>query len=414
MKTDPSEDKNRPHSSNRPTPSVPSESLMPESGLPASAGTSETVDPRLRDQPAAFDSSAHKFDLEPPHIKHAEAEEHPLPEYEHLGELPSSYETGKLFLAARDPYWLFCYWDLSFDQLVDAERRAHDGKVFLQVYLKNGDRVQQIHISPWAREWMMHTNRPNTTFYCELGYYRFDGGFEVLSRSGEATAPRDTLSENTRVDFVTIPFRVTFEELRTLVGKLQRDGEGLAEVLARLQAEGYPLPFDHHQGKGLTGAERERLLETLGTDFIKRTWIDSQEIVERFTHRFELQSTDSSGQWPPSSHWLAGSSPSSPFGGGAPRDFFMHCNAELIIYGGTDPRASIRIDGQDIPLDENGNFHFHFNFPDGKHHIPIEAASHDGAEKRSALLSFLRLTATDGEVDATPQPDRSTPFGQTE
>jgi hypothetical protein len=412
MKNDPSEENKRPRPTDRPAPSVPAEDLMPASGLPGDAGASESVDPRLRDQPAEFDPSAHKFDLEPPHTHQAEPEAHPLPEYEHLGELPSSYETGKLYLTARDPYWLFCYWDLSFDQLVDAERRAHDGKVFLQLYLKNGDRVQQIHVSPWAREWMMHTNQPNTTFYCELGYYRFDGGFEVLSRSGDAYAPRDTLSENTRVEFVTIPFRISFSELRTLIEQLQQEGEGLAEVLSRVQAEGYPLPFDHHQGKGLTEAERQQLLDLIGTDFTKRTWIDSQEIVERFTHRFELQANESSGLWPPSSHWLGGSSPSSPFGGGSERDFFMHCNAELILYGGTDPKASLRIDGKDVALDENGNFHFHFNFPDGRHHIPIEATSPDGLEKRSALLSFLRMTATDGDVDASPQPNRPAPFGK--
>lgn len=413
MNHDPSQENNSPRPSSRPTPSVPAEDLIPESGLPADAGASESADPRLRDQPAEFDPSAHKFDLEPPHTKQPAAEAPPTPEYEHLGELPSSYETGKLYLTARDPYWLFCYWDMSFDQLVDAERKSHDGKVFLQVHLKNGERVQQIHISPWAKEWMMHTNQPNTTFYCEIGYYRYDGGFEVLSRSGDAYAPRDTLSENTRVDFATIPFRISFTELHTLLDKLKRPGEGLAETLARVQAEGYPLPFDHHRSKGLTESERQKLIDMLGTDFIKRTWIDSQEIVERFTHRFELQSADSSGQWPPSSHWL-GSSPSSPFGSNEERDFFMHCNAELIIYGGTHPKARIRIDGQNIQLDENGNFHFHFNFPDGKHHIPIEATSEDGLEKRSALLSFLRMTATDGDVDATPQPTRPTPFGQTD
>lgn len=103
---------------------------------------------------------------------------------------------------------------------------------------------------------------------------------------------------------------------------------------------------------------------------------------------------------------------SSPFGGGDGKDFSMHVNAELIIYGGTEPGANMRIDGKEVALDENGNFHYHFNFTDGKYHIPIAATSKDGSETRNALLSFLRMTTASGDVDATPQPERDTPMGK--
>ncbi|MGF1679380.1 MAG: DUF4912 domain-containing protein [Candidatus Methylacidiphilales bacterium] len=372
------------------------------------------TDPELRSEPAAlnYDISAHKFELEPePPSITLRPPDH-IPAYEHLGELPHSYATGKLYLTPRDPHWLFCYWDLSFDQLMDAERSAHDGKVFLQIYLSNGERIQQIHINPWSRDWMIHTNRPNTGFYAEIGFYRYDGSFEVISRSGSIVSPRDTFSDNTEVRFATIPFTLTFRELLEIVGSLAREGEGLAETLSRLQEEGYPLPFDHHKGNKLTPEERESLLSGIGQDILKRTWIDSQEIVERFSQRFQLHISDTSGQWPPSSHWLSGSSLSSPFTGRRQRGFSMHVNAELIIYGGTEPDASLKIDGRPVPLDPNGNFHFHFNFNDGKFHIPIEATSADGQELRSALLSFLRLTATSGGVDSTEQPLRDQPMGR--
>ena len=82
----------------------------------------------------------------------------------------------------------------------------------------------------------------------------------------------------------------------------------------------------------------------------------------------------------------------------------MHVNAELIIYGGTEPNAKVRIDGHDISLSPDGTFSYHFVFPDGQFHIPIEATSADGVEKRSALLSFLRLTDLEGDVRKTGQP----------
>ena len=90
----------------------------------------------------------------------------------------------------------------------------------------------------------------------------------------------------------------------------------------------------------------------------------------------------------------------------------MHLNAELIIYGGTSPDAKVRIDGQDITLTKDGTFSYHFVFPDGQFHIPITATSGDGAETRSALLSFLRMTELEGDVRKTGQPVLDEPIGR--
>lgn len=366
----------------------------------------EPQDPVLKSEPAPFDTSAHKFDLEPPS---AEAAQVPPPAFEDLGELPSHYGTRRLFLAARDPYWLFCYWDLSFDHLAEAERRAHDGKVFLQLYLDNGQRVQQIQIQPWSREWMLHVPNPDTIFYAEIGTYHHDGHFEILTRSNRAQTPRDNVSENSDARFVTIPFTIPFSELKKMVEGLSIDGEDIADTLCRLQEEGHPLPFPFEGRKQLTAEEQEKLMEALGADLIRRTWRGSEEIIERFSHRFDLRPT--SGAWPPSSHWMSPTSLSSPFGGG--RDFFMHLNAELIIYGGTHPDATLRIDGKEIALQENGTFHFHYNFHDGTYHIPVVAISPDGVETRSDMLSFLRATSQGHGVEATPQdPLRPPPVGK--
>jgi len=392
-------------------PKISAEEMIPATGLPAACASSESSEPKLRKSAADIDTSAHKFDIDA--LQRA-SQQASVPAYEHLGELPSTYGTRKLYLTARDPHWLFCYWDLSFDQINEAERSAHDGKVFLQIYLSDGSRIQQIHITPWSKEWMIHANRPNTTFYAEIGYYRFDGNFEVVCRSQTAKSPRDNLSENCDVRFATIPFKISFSELKQLLGNLTQPGEALAETLARLQEEGYPLPFDHHGGQLLTEAERQLFLDHMEETFTKRIWIDSQEIIERFTKRYNLNNEAGDQAWPPSSHWLASSSMSSPFGGDAGSCFHMHVNAELVIYGGTEPGATMRIDGKDIPLDDQGNFHYHFNFADGKYHIPIEATSKDSLEIRSALLSFLRMTAGSDDVDETPQPERDTPMGKIE
>jgi hypothetical protein len=107
--------------------------------------------------------------------------------------------------------------------------------------------------------------------------------------------------------------------------------------------------------------------------------------------------------WSSASEWV------SSFG--APRSFFMHVNAEVIFYGGTDPRAKVTIDGKPITLNPDGTFRYHFIFPDGVYEIPIVAVSPDGVESRSAILRFERGTQKTGKVGDTSQPSLPPPMG---
>jgi hypothetical protein len=335
-----------------------------------------------------------------------------VPAYEFLGYLPDSYGTQKLFLVARDPRILFAYWDLSPVQYQEAARVAKDGKIFLEIYVPGEGRVQQVHVWDMHKNWYLQVNRPDTAFIAQLGFYRSDGGFEVLARSAEVRTPRDTLSPNTEVKFVTIPFNITFRELRELIAAQSLPGEELADTLARLQDTDQALPFQAHTPRELTVEENDGLLEYLGDEEVRRRMVGSFEITEILRKRFETAL--SSGQWNSSAGaWVT--SVSSPFGAsfGRARGFHMHVNAELIIYGGTEPNARVRIDGNDITLSKDGTFSYHFVFPDGQFHIPIEATSADKMETRSAMLSFLRLTELEGDVRQTGQPRKDEPLGRT-
>lgn len=108
--------------------------------------------------------------------------------------------------------------------------------------------------------------------------------------------------------------------------------------------------------------------------------------------------------------WSGASENLSSFGFGQ-RDFFMHVNAEVIFYGGTDPRAKVTIDGKPVTLNPDGTFRHHFIFPNGTYEIPIVATSPDGVETRSATLRFDRGTQKQGKVDDTAQPPLGVPMG---
>ncbi len=94
----------------------------------------------------------------------------------------------------------------------------------------------------------------------------------------------------------------------------------------------------------------------------------------------------------------------SPAGGAmpGPGGFWFNINAELVIYGATEPDAAVRIGGQPIRLGPDGTFSFRFALPDGQYPLPVTAES-SGGETRAAELWFGRDTVYYGEVGAHPQ-----------
>src|SRR5436190_14921259 len=103
--------------------------------------------------------------------------------------------------------------------------------------------------------------------------------------------------------------------------------------------------------------------------------------------------------------WSAAvSSFSSPLGGMERRKgFWFNVNAELIIYGATEPDATVTIGGRKIKLRPDGTFSYRFILPDGNYDLPAQATSADGDDSRSARLQFRRQTDYRGEVGAHPQ-----------
>jgi hypothetical protein len=189
---------------------------------------------------AASEMSAHKFDVspQPPKTRRNVSEES-------LGELPECYGTGKLFVFARDPDWLYVYWDLNRRQLAEARSRAVDGRVVLRLFEKNHQTpAQEITLHHNSRDWYISGTRAATTYVGQLGYWENGGHFHEISHSRETTTPSAVVSTDTSARFATIPFDVPLAELSTTVRPHRRDWERLAEALYRLQVEGMPFPFE--------------------------------------------------------------------------------------------------------------------------------------------------------------------------
>jgi len=89
------------------------------------------------------------------------------------------------------------------------------------------------------------------------------------------------------------------------------------------------------------------------------------------------------------------------------RDSGSPSMAELIIYGATEPDATVTIDGQPVTLRKDGTFAFHYIFPDGQYRLPVVAVSARGDDQRAVQLQFERQTATQGDVARSNSPRTS-------
>jgi hypothetical protein len=86
-----------------------------------------------------------------------------------------------------------------------------------------------------------------------------------------------------------------------------------------------------------------------------------------------------------------------------PRAFWFNINAELVVYGATEPDARVEICGRRIRLRPDGTFSYRFALPDGRYELPAVAVSRDGMDRRSARLEFSRSTEYQGDVGCHPQ-----------
>jgi uncharacterized protein len=75
-----------------------------------------------------------------------------------------------------------------------------------------------------------------------------------------------------------------------------------------------------------------------------------------------------------------------------PRAFWLVADAELIVYGATEPSASLFIGDEQVPLEADGTFRVHVPFRDGEQVYPIRALAADGEQQRWIEMDFQRRT----------------------
>jgi len=335
------------------------------------------------------------------------------------GELPESYGTKKLFLTARDPHWLYAHWDLTREQQLELNGASTDGHLVLRIFAGKieGHPAYEIHVHPESRHWFAHVERAGNSYAAELGYYSALGKWIRVAVSSGTVTPPDAASKEDTAEFATIPFEFPFSRLMQIIEEAVRDNMPLAQAIEELRRAGHPdlprlvtsgnaaaLPAQAQGSSPVpsrtwTPQQEQALAKIINIDQSRRIWMGSLEITELIRRRLAHAVTS------PGVSSFGISSVTSPFGGMAEKSkgFWFNVNAELIIYGATEPDAKVTLGGHEIKLRSDGTFSYRFSLPDGKYDLPAVAISASGDDARAADLKFVRETQYLGDVGTHPQ-----------
>jgi uncharacterized protein len=368
------------------------------------------------------------------------------------GHLPDAYGTGRIFLTARDPHWLYVSWDFTQRQQREFNAKSRDGHLVLRVFAKDTATTvyPEVHLHPESKDWFVNVPRAETRYWAEIGFYDRHGSWQTVSVSTSTFTPPKEASRDLTAHFATIPPEVTFKQVLETVEEFVATSEGqpLLEAVAkanevqfaRIEMRERQRPQPSAQVKSARSLrsevsatkperkrraipirietahpwsteQRESLKRLIHMDEQRRVWINSIEITELVRRQLEEEIASIAAQERRRVPLEISGERGFEFGISSPqggetrraRKFWFNVNAELIVYGSTEPDAKVTVAGRPIKLRPDGSFSFRFSLPDGQYQLPAVAVSNDGEEAREAQLEFTRSTEYRGKVEAHPQ-----------
>ncbi len=282
--------------------------------------------------------------------------------------LDQSQSKTKVVFLPRDPQWAYVFWDLSDED----QKRAFSQKASRlclrlvdvtgsQDGSANKQTLQEVQVDSHSTEWYLPIPMSDRDYRVEIGY-RFGHRWVSLAFSGVARVP--SLKPSNQILDQFVPFSLE------------------------------PTPSDQSSTEAISAdfadsGLHERLYQTATTHF-QKSRVGSEEFQEVDSLRSQGLNDSGVGLW-------ASGRNESGLGGVPPRErsFWLVADAELVIYGSTDPTATLTIGDEQVPLSNDGTFRLQVPFRDGVQEYPITATVDDGQQKRNITMKFQRTTPED-------------------
>lgn len=255
--------------------------------------------------------------------------------------LGHSWDKDRIITMVRDPFWLHVYWELSRSTLSRAQaalgQEWHAAQPILRLMDVSSDEttpaseghVRDIVIHGGVNNWYIDVSRPEHSYRIDIGYLSRRGKFYVLARSNVVTTPKAGSSDMFDANWLG----------------LERDCERI-----------------FHQSGGNGHAGLHSALRELFEERLRRP-MNSQSLKALGGTAFSLL-----------------------------REFHFEIDAELVVFGSTEPGAKLTLQGEPVQLRPDGSFSVRFALPDARQIIPAVATSGDGIEERTVVLAVERNT----------------------
>lgn len=340
-----------------------------------------------------------------------------------LPPLPDGYGESRIVLMSRDPQWAYAYWDTPNTQKENLRRQGGEN-LALRLYDVTGinldnqapHSMQQVGCDELARQWYLQIPVSDRDYQVDIGYLAGDGRWLVLARSNTVRIPPIYPSNWTEEHFLTVTWEESLRDKTILtLDDPQVKGAGaevgLHEQLYILAQSGEALRVDgslfgsmpHVPGSMIPSISSYSLASGAGLGAAAAVPGLTMSGVSGFTMSgfpgpmAEFSGLTMSGI---SGLTMSGMSGLTMSGVGfsasmppiRPRKFWLVADAELIVYGATEPDATVTIGGVPIQLTEEGTFRFQTSFQDGTIEYPIMAVAADGEQSRNIHMTFERQT----------------------
>ncbi|MEB3288403.1 MAG: DUF4912 domain-containing protein [Leptolyngbya sp.] len=368
-----------------------------------------------------------------------------------LPPLPDGYGESRIVIMPRDPQWAYVYWDIPHTHKEDLRRQGGE-RLALRLYdVTDIDRnyqaphgMQQCDCDELARDWYLQIPVSDRDYQAEIGYLAHDGRWLLLAQSNTIHIPPIYPSDWSEDHFKTVAWEEDLrgKTLMTLVDPTQKsrslhehmyalsqsgeaervDGslygsmqhvpgsvphvpgsvqpvagsiQHIAGSIAPYQAaessyawgasgigllQGMPGPggaVPTMSGIGMmSGVGMGVAMSGVGMSGVGMSGMNVSGLTMSGISGLTMSGVGFSASMPPA----------------RPRKFWLVADAELIVYGATEPDATVTIAGQPIALDGEGHFRVHTSFPDGNIDYPIMAVAADGEQSRSIHMTFDRQT----------------------
>jgi len=328
---------------------------------------------------------------------------------EGLADLPAGYGESRIVLMPRDPQWSYAYWDIPNEEKEDL--RSQGGQqLAIRIYdvtdINFDDQtphsIQEYPCDELAREWYLPMPVSDRDYVVDIGYRCADGRWLVLARSAPVHVPPVYPSDWIEDQFITVGWE---EDLRSktfleLVPPSKKAYAGAGNQ----DATGNPI-YDEIFGMARS-AEAQRVAGSLYGS-MQQVPVHEQAISSYiFPSGVGMWAVPTVSGLTMSGVGMSGVGFSASAVPIRPRQFWLVADAELIVYGATEPDANVTIGGRPIKLNPDGTFRFQMSFQDGLIDYPIMAVAADGEQTRSIHMKFTRETPsrhTNTKEEAVPE-----------